>query len=237
MKFALQFLLIFNLFNSQQLKLFHLKEKGNVLICDSIKINGRFVSGKLIFDTGSTKTLLDVGTLDIENYRRKETINTYYGQLSFRNIRLNSLEIGNLREEKIEVRFIDIKKILGSCNPENIIGIIGMDIIKKYNWKLNLKNNELLYSNSAFNNDGYSIYPINFKHNGGKFFGSDKKPTFSLKINDINTDFIIDTGSFDIISVNKKNQKIPKIKLLEMQNSYGNIISEEYIAKGKINVT
>ena len=89
MKFALQFLLIFNLFNSQQLKLFHLKEKGNVLICDSIKINGRFVSGKLIFDTGSTKTLLDVGTLDIENYRRKETINTYYGQLSFRNIRLN----------------------------------------------------------------------------------------------------------------------------------------------------
>ena len=234
MKFALQFLLIFNLFNSQQLKLFHLKEKGNVLICDSIKINGRFVSGKLIFDTGSTKTLLDVGTLDIENYRRKETINTYYGQLSFRNIRLNSLEIGNLREEKIEVRFIDIKKILGSCNPENIIGIIGMDIIKKYNWKLNLKNNELLYSNSAFNNDGYSIYPINFKHNGGKFFGSDKKPTFSLKINDINTDFIIDTGSFDIISVNKKNQKIPKIKLLEMQNSYGNIISEEYIAKGKI---
>lgn len=78
----------------------------------SIKINGRFVSGKLIFDTGSTKTLLDVGTLDIENYRRKETINTYYGQLSFRNIRL-TFEIGNLREEKIEVRFIDIKKILG----------------------------------------------------------------------------------------------------------------------------
>lgn len=158
------FFLLFIQFSwSQDYNLF-LKKTENRILLDSIFIDGKYLSGYFLFDTGSDRTLVFSETINLSDLGKKKLFrpkytNTYYGKKPTSYHIIENLKIGELEINETEVGIVPFNEFYNPCF-DNIIGIIGLDIIKNYSWRFDFQDYNGKVSKRSFQTNDYDSVPI-----------------------------------------------------------------------------
>lgn len=200
------------------------------LIIIPVNIDGETFS--FLFDTGSQVNLLfDDGSFDLTKARKTKIFNS-------NNESTNALLI----KKKIELQSLKIKKkslcVVLNEKPDfmkelNIHGILGANIINKFDWKIDFKKLEISriknIKKSSINISDSSFYKIN------TFFDENYTLSTSINLKNDKNDsvtFIFDTGYTGIINIYLNSNEILNKTFL-----YKNIGIENTLVSSKIDTS
>ncbi len=133
----------FKLFTVEKIKI--LNTNHLIIKC---KLNNVF--GRFIIDTGASNSCVDLSSKDkfniicIESNEQASSANSDIDDIFYSS--KNNLKINNLEIDEFNILLFDMNHINDSLNKKNIKeinGIIGGDILKKFNAKIDYKNKEL----------------------------------------------------------------------------------------------
>jgi hypothetical protein len=171
------------------------------LITIPVKING--VERHFVFDTGAEKSVISEAICDNLELIGKQKVSDSNNSTSTLSIALvKKLTIGNV--DVLDKKCITFKNSSFTCMGFD--GIIGIDIIQKYDWVIDFKNNLLI--RYELNNNLFDAKNLIF----ADYYNKRQRPRIKLTFKNKETiDFLFDSGSnkTDLIS-----GKIKKIKSL-----------------------
>lgn len=119
------------------------------------------LKGKMIFDTGSNHTILEEKYN--QNMRLKKSVITDFYQNTdvITYGKIDKIAFGSVEIKKTKIRFYNLSKYFDS--KENIIGILGTDIIKKFCWELDFQDNSLTISKKPYENKfGLEVLSVDY---------------------------------------------------------------------------
>jgi hypothetical protein len=147
------------------------------------------------FDTGATTTVSNTNTNRAANIellggqRKVKDANQQVAKID--NTFIQTLSIGNKKVTNFKGLSYDMKYL----NCANLV-LLGQDVIKKFNWKIDFQKQVLYISNKAFETDNTMMtWPVTYK--GGR-------PHINFSINGTNySNCLIDMGFTQIFDVNQ----------------------------------
>jgi hypothetical protein len=219
----------------------HLKPGKNRIFIDSVSINGKPVSGVFVFDTGSGETVIfsESALSSSLSYKKKWKLqrysNTYYGKKKTSYGQFSEIQIGELKLKNVEIGIMDWEEFNNPCFENRIIGVIGLDIIKKYHWFFDLKNQTGYASEEPVNNEGYNYFDL--KKSFSKLYVYTDK-TF-LKNNPFQkSKYLLDTGNPSSVVIRyedgKNWKKLPKGVQISME--FSNVITKSLFYPDEVNL-
>lgn len=186
---------------------------NNKIYVKNVIINNKSYSGFFLIDTGSDTTLLNKNLIQQSNIRKSNRkINTYYGKISSNNTYVD-ISINGFHFDNIKVDFTYGYIFSDNCYVNNIIGIIGRDIISRYSWKFDMKNKKITISNTPFNTYSYNSIPIKKEGKYSKLF-------IEIVYNNKPHKLLLDTGSSVDINLKPSNNNFQKY------SAFGNKIDQ-----------
>lgn len=176
---------------------------GDFSFQDFILVNVRIndtLSGKMIFDTGSNHTILYKNFKDLLKVKKTKNskITDFYNnsaEIEYGNIK--KIAFGKINLNNTKIRFYNFNSLYGS---NDIIGILGTDIIKQFTWFFDFSTKKILINNFSYLNDS-SLNELSVNFNNSSFV----KNTFYINQFKID-DFILDTGCLCQISLNENTR-------------------------------
>src|SRR5690554_3274728 len=155
------------------------------------------LKGKMIFDTGSNHTILEEKYN--QNIRLKKSVITDFYQNTdvITYGKIDKIAFGSVEINRPQIRFYNLSKYFDS--KENIIGILGTDIIKKFCWEFSFQDNSLTISKKPYENKlELEVLSVDY----------DRKSKINdrLKVNNqiINNNLILDSGNLCQIALSAK---------------------------------
>lgn len=155
------------------------------------------LKGKMIFDTGSNHTILEEKYN--QNIRLKKSVITDFYQNTdvITYGKIDKIAFGSVEINRPQIRFYNLSKYFDS--KENIIGILGTDIIKKFCWEFSFQDNSLIISKKPYENKlELEVLSVDY----------DRKSKINdrLKVNNqiINNNLILDSGNLCQIALSAK---------------------------------
>lgn len=104
------------------------------------------ILGKLVVDTGASKTVLD-SSLALESFEMKEQEESYTGgiggEVDAAFVQVKNFEIGELKLKKMVIpsfSFDTLNAIYEKAVNQRIIGLLGSDLLLKFDAKIDYKN-------------------------------------------------------------------------------------------------
>lgn len=201
-KVIILFLYIFSISGYTQ-NTINLSKQTPYLIKDKTSVNNSELQGNFVFDTGSNITILDqsiIKKLLLPTTPTTKNTHTYYGHKELKKVFINYLKIGDFCLEDTEVYVTDLSFLPAASH---IIGVIGLDIIQKFNWRFDFLNNTLSFSENPFNTDDFTSIPITMKSATHSFWSKSKFPFVKLTFNKKEFVCLLDTGYGGTISLKK----------------------------------
>ncbi|MFK8039551.1 MAG: aspartyl protease family protein [Crocinitomicaceae bacterium] len=201
--------LVFNSLNCVSQKILRLAENGNVTqtnysstvpfryenkhIFIDVSINGKIYN--FLFDTGADFCIIDenyISSADFRNVKKVKTTGSSFEKQKTQLIELTKVNISGIDFNKIGAAIMDLSFINDDfpCSNKPITGVIGATILRKSNWQINYANHEIIFSDNLLNlSISDNAFELEMTH---KTWGS---PKVNVKINGVDKEFIIDTGS------------------------------------------
>lgn len=181
------------------------------LIVIPITFNG--VEKQFAFDTGATHSVsYDWAKNELKSTRKTITINSSSGLKSkMRFYKSGLIELGS--------RKIRRHRILNTAENEvfscyNIDGILGVDIIKEFNWTIDFERKFLImYPSNHFPDNLKTMHRLDFDY-------QDKRPFVFLKRKDKKIRFLLDTGAGGFSNISKREYNFSTI------NNYPNLSTQ-----------
>ncbi|MEZ4951434.1 MAG: retropepsin-like aspartic protease [Saprospiraceae bacterium] len=158
-----------------------------------LSING--VTYNFLLDTGADFCIIDtnyVKNADYKNVKKVKVSGSSIDKQKIQLIELKKVSIADIDFNGIGTAIMDLSFINEDhpCSNRPITGVIGASILRKANCQINYKNQEITFSDNLNNlsvpDNAFELKMID------KTWGS---PMVNVKINDLNKDFILDTGS------------------------------------------
>jgi gag-polyprotein putative aspartyl protease len=171
------------------------------LITIPVKING--VERHFIFDTGAEKSVISEAICDNLEIVGKQKVSDSNNKTSTLSIALvKKLTIGNA--EVLDKKCVTFKNPLFTCMGFD--GLIGIDIIQKYDWIIDFKNNLLI--RYELNNNLFDAKNLIF----ADYYNKRQRPRIKLTFkNNETVDFLFDSGSSKTDLISGKIKKIESL--------------------------
>lgn len=175
------------------------------------KING--IEVDFAFDTGASVGVANSSNIlkaNIKVYKTKLKVQDANQQKQkISKVFLDSLSIGNQVFYNINDVGIDMSYL--ECNN---FYLLGQNVIKSLNWKIDFEKNILIVSKKSFENtNNYSIWNINKNKN--------KRPFIDLTIDNKKYPFLIDLGFVGYVDVNENVKGINNAFNLKIKQGFG----------------
>lgn len=195
------------------------------LIIIPIDFNGK--TKHFAFDTGATHTIA-YGWAEKELRKTGKSITiTGSSDLKSRMYYYNSgtINLGSRKITKHRILNTPKNKIF-TCHK--VDGILGVDIIKVFNWKIDYKNKILImYPANHFPEDTKNMFPLDFTF-------SNRRPYVYLTRKNIRFKFLLDTGAAGYSNISKKNYNLTNAdKYLNSEEYSGNYDVNGILTKRK----
>ncbi len=216
----------------------HLRPGKDRIYVDSIFINGKHISGVFVFDTGASKTFIASNALPPElDYKNKWKLhkycNTYFGKKKTSRGQFSEIRIGEIKLKDFDVEILDWEEFNNPCFEEQTIGLIGLDIIKKYHWYFDLEKHIGYASEKPINSEGYGYLPIKKQFNSLCIYTNEN----FLKKNPLHANkYLLDTGNPSTILINYKEAEKSKLpEGIEVNRLFSSTFIKSHIYMNEIN--
>lgn len=190
---------VFLFFNCSIKPIKKLEAMGEFSFKDFILVNVKIndtLSGKMIFDTGSNHTILYNNFKDllkVKKTKNSKITDFYQNSSDIEYGYVKKIGFGKINLNDIKIRFYNFNSLYGS---NDIIGILGTDIIQQFSWFFDFNTQKIIIKNFAYQNDN-TLNELSVNFNNSSFI----KNTFYINQFKIDN-FILDTGCLCQISLN-----------------------------------
>tara|TARA_B110000503_G_C7145266_1_gene412636 strand:- start:1480 stop:2586 length:1107 start_codon:yes stop_codon:yes gene_type:complete len=211
-------------------------EKDNSItffVCNNMMITELLIDGKkynFLIDTGAT-TLVDKTIISKKTKKQKSYLDLNNTLKKFNQVEINNIEIANFKINKKLVGLFDFSKISKTTCCQ-IDGILGIDILKLNNIKIDFNKNKIFLLNKNYDFDENKAKKISYIE--------DKQgtPMLNISISDsIQSTFTLDTGYSGFISTKfKENINYESYYISYRFNAFSKNIDTTYTKFQKIRI-
>lgn len=194
-----------------------------------VEIEGR--KHLFLFDTGNMMTIISDKIIDVDKLKHEKTIHVSEGTSTDNEkkgedapITVGNITINGVSFNKISMAVLDLEPI-NKLLCSRIDGVLGMNLIKLCNWKINTFEKELSFSNRVFQNPE-KVDNIKLTYYQGLL------PLVEVNYEKTKFAALLDTGFDGTLQLFTDFKKSRKMKSRKGQGYYGSSISQ--LKKGEV---